>query len=219
MLDFMPNEIDFSDEKQYEYLQNQISSMLQDVLYNEKITLEQMENLLFTVQSWIHPFILQILNFASLHNFFELKNAYEYVQKNWKEALERPYFKLEMYCEMCNQIGCIVDSHDDPEYLASIHFAQEEAELLSEDYFSELKEKDFLSCTIACYSYSIFESYHNFLNYFWGTQNRNCAIKNCLSQIDNILFNILWWIDCDLGNCTENSYFLKAVNKLLVSFS
>lgn len=218
MFDFMPNEIDFSDEKQYEYLQNQISSMLHDALNNEKNTLEQMENLLFIVQSWIQPFILQILNFASLNTFFELKNAYEYVQKNWKEDVERPYFQLEMYCEMCNQIGCIVDSHDDPEYLASIHFAQEEAELLSEDYFSELKEKDFLSRTIARYSYSIFESYYNFLNYFKSVKDRNCVLKNCLSQIDNILFNILWWLDCDLENCTENSYFLKTVNTLLDFF-
>ena len=111
-----------------------------------------------------------------------------------------------------------MDSHDDPEYLASIHFAQEEAELLSEDYFSELKEKDFLSRTIARYSYSIFESYYNFLNYFKSVKDRNCVLKNCLSQIDNILFNILWWLDCDLENCTENSYFLKTVNTLLDFF-
>lgn len=218
MFDFITNEIDFSEEEQYEYLQSQISSTLQDVLNNEKYTLEQMEKLLFTVQSWIQPFILQILNFASLNTFFELKTAFEYVQKNWKEAVERPYFQLEMYCEKCNQIGCIMDSHDDPEYLVSIHFSQEEAELLSEDYFSELKEKDFLSRTIACYSYSIFESYYNFLNYFRSAKDRNHAIQNCLSQIDNILFNILWWLDCDLENYTEKSYFLKAVNELLDFF-
>ena len=215
MFDFMTNEIDFSDEKQYEYLQDQINSTLQDVLNNEKNTLEQMENLLFIVQSWIQPFVFQILNFASLNIFFELKNAYEYVQWNWKEAVERPYFQLEMYCEKCNQIGCIMDSHDDPEYLVSIHFSQEEAELLGEDYFAELKEKDYFSRTIACYSYSIFESYYNFLNYFKVAKDRDHAVKICLSQIDNILFNILWWLDCDLGNYTENSYFVKAVNELL----
>ncbi|MDE5590864.1 MAG: hypothetical protein K2J60_17290 [Acetatifactor sp.] len=215
MFDFITNKIDFSDEEEYEFIHNQISSTLQVVLNNEKYTLEQMEKLLFTVQSWIQPFILHILSFASLNSFFELKNAYDQVKKSWKEAVERPYFQLEMYCEKCNQIGCIIDSHDDPEYLDSIHFSQEEAELLSEDYFSELKGKDFLSRAIACYSYSIFEAYYNFLNYFRSEKDRNRAIKNCLSQIDNILFNILWWLDCDLGNYTENSYFVKAVNELL----
>ncbi len=215
MFDFIPDKIDFSDEKQYEYLQTQISSVLQDVLNNEKTTLEQIENLLFVVQSWVQPFILQILNFESLNTFSELKNAYEYVKKNWKAAVEQPYSQLEMYCEMCNQIACVVDSHDDPEYLASIHLTQEEAELLSADYSFELKEKDLIGRTVACYSYSIFESYFYFLNYFRSAKDRNCAIKNCLSQIDNILFNILWWLDSDLENSTENSYFIKTVNELL----
>lgn len=215
MFDFITNEIDFSNERQHEDLQNQIGSTLQDALNNEKYTLEQMEKLLFTVQSWIQPFILQILNFTSLNNYSELKTAYEYVQKNWKEAVERPYVQLEMYCEKCNQIGCIMDSHDDPEYLVSIHFSQEEAELLSEDYFSELKEKDFLSRATACYSYSIFESYYNFLNYFRGEKDRDRAMKTCLSEINNILFNIFWWLDRDLKNCSKKSYFLKAVNELL----
>ncbi len=217
MFDFIPDKIDFSDEKQYEYLQDKISSALQDVLNNEKNTLEQIEQLLFTVQSWIQPFVLQILDFASLNTFSELKNAYEYAQNNWKEAVDRPYLQLEMYCEMCNQIGCISDSHDDPEYLDSIHLLPEMAELLSEDYFSELEEKDFIINTYARYCYSIFESYYNFLNYFMSAKDRNHAIKKCLFQIDNVLFNILWWLDSDLENSTENSYFLKAVNELLDS--
>lgn len=217
MFDFMPRQIDFSDEKQYEYLQDKMSSALQDVLSDEKNTLEQMENLLFEVQSWIQPFVLQILGFESFHSFSELKYAYEYVQRNWEAAAERPYLQLEMYCEMCNQIGCIVDSHDDPEYLASINFSQEEAELISGDYFSELEEKDSIIRALACYSYSIFESYYDFLSYFKGAKDKNHAIKNCLSQIDNILFNVFWWLDCDLEYGTENSYFLKAVNELLVS--
>lgn len=214
MFNFMPDKIDFSDEKQYEYLQTQISSVLQDALNNEKNTLEQIENLLFVVQSWVQPFILQIFNFESLNTFSELKDAYEYVKKNWKAAAEQPYSQLEMYCEMCNQIACVVDSHDDPEYLASIHLTQEKAELLSADYSFELKEKDLISRTVACYSYSIFESYFYFLNYFKGTKDRNRAIKICLSQIDNTLFNILWWLDSDLENSTENSYFIRAVNEL-----
>lgn len=217
MFDFMPKEIDFSDDKQYEYLQDKMNLSLQDVLSDEKNTLEQMENLLFEVQSWIQPFVLQILDFESFHSFSELKNAYEYVQKNWEADAERPYLQLEMYCEMCNQIGCIVDSHDDPEYLASINLSQEEAELISGDYFSELEEKDSISRTFACYSYSIFESYYDFLNYFRGARDRNHVIKNCLSQIDNILFNVFWWLDCDLENGTADSYFLKAVNELLDS--
>ena len=217
MFDFMPNKIDFSDEKQYEYLQNQISSALQDVLNNEKNTLEQIEQLLFAVQSWIQPFVLQILDFASLNSFSELKNAYEYVQNNWKETVERPYSQLEMYCEMCNQIGCIADSHDDPEYLDSIHLSPEMAELLSEDYFSELEEKDFISNAYARYCYSIFESYYYFLSYFMSAKDRSHAIKICLFLIDNVLFNILWWLDSDLENSEENSYFLKAVNELLDS--
>ena len=28
------------------------------------------------------------------------------------------------------------------------------------------------------------------------------------------LFNILWWLDSDLGSNTENSYFFKPVNEL-----
>lgn len=217
MFNFMPKEIDFSDEKQYEYLQNKMCSALQDVLSNEKNALEQMENLLFAVQSWIQPFVLQILDFECFHSFSELKNAYEYIRKNWEAAEERPYLQLEMYCEMCNQIGCIVDSHDDPEYLDSINLSQEEAELISGEYFSELEEKDFVSRALAHYSYSIFESYYDFLNYFRSAKDRKHVIRICLSQIDNILFNVFWWLDCDLENGMDDSYFLKAVNELLDS--
>lgn len=50
MFDFRTNEIDFSNERQHEDLQNQIGSTLQDALNNEKYTLVQLEKLLFTVQ-------------------------------------------------------------------------------------------------------------------------------------------------------------------------
>lgn len=145
MFDFIPNEIDFSNEEMYDQLQNQLGLALQRTLNSEKYTLEQLENVLFFTQSWIEPFVSLILNFESLSHFSELKNGFEYVKKNWEMCVERPYPKLKIYCEMCNQIACIVDSHDDPEYLASIHFPKELFDLLSEKHSSELKEKDSLS--------------------------------------------------------------------------
>lgn len=214
MFDFMPNKIDFSDEKQYNHLQKQINLTLQKVLNCEKNTLDQLENILFMIQSCIQPFICQILNFESLNTYSKLKNAFEYVRKNWQTSVNRPYSQLEMYCEMCNQIACIVDSHDDPEYLASIHLSQESVERLSEGYYSELKNKDIISRTVAFYSYSIFESYYYFLDYFSGTKERTHAIESCLFQIDNILFHILWQLDCSLENYKETSYFFNAVNEL-----
>lgn len=214
MFEFMINKIDFLDEKQYNHLQNQINLTLQNVLNCEKNTLGQLENLLFITQSWIQPFICQILNFESLNTFSKLKNALEYVRKSWQTDINRPYAQLEMYCEICNQIAYIVDSHDDTEYLAYIRFSQEDAELLSESYYSELKEKDFISRTFAFYSYSIFESYYYFLDYFSLREERTHAIERCLFQIDNILFNILWQLDCDLENCKETSYFFKAIHEL-----
>lgn len=214
MFDFIPNEIDFSNEEIYYQIQNQLDIALQETLNNENYTLEQLENLLFFTQSWIEPFISQILNFESLSHFAELKNGFEYVKKNWEMRAERPYPKLEIYCEMCNQIACIVDSHDDLGYLASIHFPKELFDLLSEKYSSELKEKDSLSVEIAYYSYSILEVYHNFMNYFVGVSDKSFAVIKCMAQIDNILFNILWWLDGDLRNNTENSYFLKFAREL-----
>lgn len=214
MFDFIPNEIDFSNEEMYDQLQNQLGLALQRTLNSEKYTLEQLENVLFFTQSWIEPFVFQILNFESLSHFSELKNGFEYVKKNWEMCVERPYPKLKIYCEMCNQIACIVDSHDDPEYLASIHFPKELFDLLSEKHSSELKEKDSLSVEIAYYSYSILEVYHNFMNYFVSTRDKFFAITKCIAQIDDILFNILWWLDGDLGNNAENSYFFKFVREL-----
>lgn len=214
MFDFIPNDIDFSNEKMCEQLQNQLDLALQRTLNHDKYTLEQLENLLFFIQSRIEPFVSQILNFESLSRFSELKNGFEYVKKNWETCAERPYLKLEIYCEMCNQIACIAASYDDPEYLALIHFPKELFDLLNEKYFSELKEKDRLSVEIAYYSYSIFEVYHNFMEYFGSTGDKHFTLTRCISQIDDILFDILWWLDDDLGNNAENSYFLKFIREL-----
>ena len=84
MFDFIPNEIDFSNEEMYDQLQNQLGLALQRTLNSEKYTLEQLENVLFFTQSWIEPFVSQILNFESLSHCSELKNGFEYVKKNWE---------------------------------------------------------------------------------------------------------------------------------------
>lgn len=214
MFDFIPNEIEFTNEEMYDQLQSQLSLALQRTLNSEKYTLEQLENLLFFTQSWIEPFVSQVLNFESLSYFSELKTGFEYVKSNWEMSSERPYPKLEKYCEMCNQISCIVDSYDDPEYLASIHFPKELFDLLCEKHSSELKEKESLSAAIACYSYSIMEVYYNFMGYFVSARDKSFAITKCIAQIDNILFSILWWLDGDLQNNPENSYFLIFVREL-----
>ena len=57
MFDFMPDKIDFSDEKQYEFLQEKMNYALQSALNNGNIALERLEEILFAVQSWIQPFI------------------------------------------------------------------------------------------------------------------------------------------------------------------
>lgn len=214
MFHFIPNEIDFSNEETYIQLQNQLRSALQSILNSDKYTIEQLENLLFFTQSWMEPFISQILNFKSLTPFSELKNGFEYVKKNWEMSAPRPYPQLTIYCEMCNQIACIVDNNDDLEYLASIDFSKEVFDLLCEEYFSELEEKDSISNTIAHYSYSIFEVYYYFMNYFVGIRDNSQIIDRCIVQIDHILFNIFWWMDRDLENNTESSYFLKYVHEL-----
>lgn len=214
MFDFIPNEIDFSNEEMYDQLQNQLGLALQRTLNSEKYTLEQLENLLFFTQSWIEPFVSQVLNFESFSSFSELRAGLEYVKKNWEMSIERPYPKLEIYCEMCNQISCIVDSYDDPDYLVSIHFSKELFDLISEKYFSELKEKESLPAAIANYSFSILGVYYNFMGYFISAGDKSFAVTRCIAQIDDILFNILWWLDGDLDNHPENSYFLKFVREL-----
>lgn len=219
MFHFIPGEIDFSNEETYNQIQNQLSLALQSILNSEKYTFEQLEKLLFYTQSWIEPFVSQILDFDSLTPFSELKNGFEYVKKHWEMSAERPYPQLKVYCEMCNQIACIADSHDDPEYLASIHFSKEVYDLLSEAYFSELQEKDSISHTIAHYSYSIFEVYYYFMNYFVAISDKSHIIDRCIVQIENILFNILWRLDSDLENNAETSYFLKFVHELSAHLS
>lgn len=214
MFHFIPDEIDFSKEETYNQMQNQLSLALQSILNSEKYTFEQLENLLFFTQSWMEPFISKILNFESLTPFSELKNGFEYVKKHWEMSAERPYPQLKVYCEMCNQIACIFDSHDDPEYFASIHFSKEDYDVVSEEYFSELEEKDSISHTIAHYSYSIFEVYYHFMNYFASIGDKSHIIDRCIAQIENILFNILWWLDSDFGNNAKNSYFLKFIHEL-----
>ena len=168
MFHFIPDEIDFSKEETYNQMQNQLSLALQSILNSEKNTFEQLENLLFFTQSWMEPFICEILIFESLTPFSELKNGFEYVKKHWEMSAERPYPQLKVYCEMCNQIACIFDSHD----------------------------------------------YYYFMNYFATIGDKSHIIDRCMAQIENILFNILWWLDSDLGNNAKNSYFLKIVHEL-----
>lgn len=91
MFHFIPDEIDFSNEETYNQMQNQLSLALQSILNSEKNTFEQLENLLFFTQSWMEPFISEILNFESLTPFSELKNGFEYVKKHWEMSAERPY--------------------------------------------------------------------------------------------------------------------------------
>lgn len=214
MFDFMPDKIDFSDEKQYEHLQEKMNYALQSVLSDSNIALERLEEILFAAQSWIQPFICQILSFESMHTFSELGNVFAYIKENEKREASRPYPQLEKYCEMCNQIGCILDSHDDPVYLESIHFSQEEAAVLGQDYFSELKRKDAMTQALAFYSFSVFQSYYTFIEYFTVVKERSHAVNQCLILIDNILFNVLWYLDCDCGKHSEDSRFLRAVDEL-----
>ncbi len=91
MFHFIPDEIEFSNEEMYSQMQNQLSLALQSILNSEKYTFEQLENLLFFTQSWIEPFVSQILSFESLTPFSELKNGFEYVKKQWELSAERPY--------------------------------------------------------------------------------------------------------------------------------
>ncbi|MCI9320560.1 MAG: hypothetical protein HFH05_10845 [Lachnospiraceae bacterium] len=214
MFDFMPDKIDFSDEKQYEFLQEKMNYALQSALNNGNIALERLEEILFAVQSWIQPFICQILSFESMHTFSELGNAFAYIRENQKKEAPRPYPQLEKYCEMCNQIGCILDSHDDSVYLESIHFSQEDAAMSGRNYFSELKQKDAMTQAFAFYGFSVFESYYDFIKYFTVVKERSYAVNQCLILIDNILFNVLWYLDCDCGNLPGNSCFLRAVEEL-----
>lgn len=192
-----------------EHLQSKVNSTLSLILSTEKYTIEMLEKILFVSQSWIQPLIDQTLNLESLYIFSDLKNAFAYIQENQKADVERPYPKLEAYCEICNTVGGIFGENDE-----SIQLSQEELNLLQDECFSEIKMKDDISQTIICYAHSIFESNYYFLNYFTGVKDRICSIDNCIFQIENILFNILWNLDCDFGNHTGNSYFMKAVHEL-----
>lgn len=208
MFDFIPDEIDFSDKKQREYLQNKINSTLSLILSTERYTTEMLEKILFVSQSWIQPLIDQTLNLESLHMFSNFKNAFSYILEQQKAAVERPYSKLEIYCEICNSLGGIFGEDDE-----SIHLSQEELDVLRDGYFSEIKKMDNVNQTIMCYAYSIFEASYYFLNYFTKSEDRICAIDNCIFQIENNLFNVLWNLDCDFESHMGNSYFMKAVHE------
>lgn len=209
MFDFIPDDIDFSDELQREYLQKKMNAALLLILNTERYTIEMLEKVLVLSQSWIQPFIERTLNLESLHQFSDLKNAFAYIQEKQKADIVRPYTKLKNYCEMCNSIGGIFGEDDE-----SVPLSQEELNLLRNGCFSEIKRIDNVSQTIMYYAYSIFESNYYFLNYFTGSYDRICVIDNCIFHIENVLFHILWYLDCDFGNQLENSYFMKAIHEL-----
>lgn len=153
MFSFTQENIDFTDDKFHDDLQDVVNAELVEVLQNEKFTIDFLERILFTMELWIQPFVELILSMESMQSFSSLKDAVTYIQEKHNSGCARPYQKLENYSSMCQVIGSIVGEYDETSQLSA-----EEVELLQHSFYAEIESKDGLCKVVAeHYSYTIFE--------------------------------------------------------------
>lgn len=217
MFDFLPEAIDFLDEGQIEDLKNKMYDELRDMLNQKEYTITAFEEILFMTQSCIMPVIEEILDFKAFRRFSELKDAYQYVLEHWNRHEKRPYPKIEYFTNMCYDTGPIVGEDDEEARLTD-----EEVEILREEYFAELEQKEPDNGVITLCDYHILEYYFYFLDYFTAGEShhnnidRGWYVNFCASRINDILFDILWYIDYAhrLKGETTDSCFIEAVKKI-----
>lgn len=213
MFDFLPEEIDFLDEDQIEGLRDKMEDELMHMMSDKKYTIEALEEMLLTAQSWVMPVTEKILDFDSMSRFSELKKAFEYVSENWKTHKKRPYPKVEYYFDMCYDMGPIVGEDDEDAGLT-----EEEVEILREEYFAEREQKEPDGGVITICDYQILEKYFYFLDSFSGDRcsDREWLVRHCVWQINNTLFDILWYVDYvhNPKGKTEDSAFMKSVKEI-----
>ncbi len=217
MFDFYPKEIDFLNEEWIEELKDRMHLELYNMLEHKEYTISVLEELLFMAVAWIMPVINKLLDFKAFNRFSELKNSYQYVLENWKNHEKRPYPKMECYINMCYNTGPIVGEDDEETELT-----YEEIKTLREEYFSEREQKESDDGVITLCDYHILENYFYFLDYFMvdesgdSDNDRDWHINFCVSRINNILFDVLWYVDYAdrLKGETESSCFMKAVKEI-----
>jgi len=207
---FTQENIDFADDKSHDDLQDVVNAELAGVLQNEKFTMGFLEQLLFTMESWIQPFVELVLSMESMQSFSSLKDAVTYIHEKHNEGCARPYQKLEDYCNMCQVIGSIVGEYDETSQLSV-----EEVERLQHAFYAETESKDGLCKVVAeHYSYAIFELVYYFVEYFYRNSGREETVEMVLFLADNILFNVLWYLEEDIAGRTEYVDFKEALNRL-----
>ncbi len=217
MFDFLPEEIDFLNEEQIEDLKDRMYGELWNMLNQKEYTISVFEKILFMTQSWIMPVIEEILEFKAFSRFSELSHAYQYVLEHWNRHEKRPYPKIEYFTDMCYDTGPIVGEDDE-----NASLTDEETEILREEYFSELEQQESDNMVITLCDYHILKHYFYFLDYFIVDENCNNRIDRewyvnfCVSRINDILFEVLWYIDYAqrLKGETKDSCFRKAVKEV-----
>lgn len=217
MFDFLPEEIDFLNEEQIEDLQDRMYDGLWNMLSQEKYTIAVFEKILFMAQLWIMPVIEEILDFKAFSRFSELKHAYQYVLEHWNRHEKRPYPKIEYFMDMCYDTGPIVGEDDE-----NARLTEEEVEILRQEYFLELEQKEPDNGVITLCDYHILKHYFYFLDYFTVDQScnnnidREWYINFCISRINGILFEVLWYIDYAhrLKGEARGSCFMKAIKEV-----
>ena len=118
---------------------------------------------------------------------------------------------------MCYDTGPIVGEDDE-----NASLTDEETEILREEYFSELEQQESDNMVITLCDYHILKHYFYFLDYFIVDENCNNRIDRewyvnfCVSRINDILFEVLWYIDYAqrLKGETKDSCFRKAVKEV-----
>lgn len=205
------SKLDFSDYDSMDEIRDRLNVSLKELFNHKYFTIRVLENILIGTQQIIMQYINWLLEKETFKKACDLKDAFPYVRLCFEDSSERPFNNINNYISLCDYVGIIVCESDDEVC------SEEEYHMIQDLWRNEKILFNNNEIIIADLGYNLFSVFYYFLNYFAFSGEKitkERIQKLCIDQIDNILFEILWYIDDEEGNSITESNFMNAVNKL-----
>lgn len=201
--------MDFANEKHLKRVRDAVNEELRQRISGQPDASNIHERLLVSAQKQVLPLINAILDFKSFHEFADLKNAVDYIAACQQENMALPY-DIGNYYDLCYRTAFIFDNNMEDECDGD---EIEKYNRLRDAYYEEIPQKDPETQIIAGeFWYPVFEEYFCFLGYFDNEKgDREKEVRICIRLINDILFDVLWALDCTSQHKMEDSHFRKAV--------
>lgn len=207
--ELLPSKIDFSDYDKIEEYRDLVDNTLINIFNKNEYSIQKLEKILINTQEILKPFIDIFFETESFKKVIDLKNVFSYIKESIKNKSEKPFVNIEKYIEMCYFTGLIVGEREDD------ICSEDEYFLIQEQWQKDKENLGFEKHIIIDYGFNIFGEVYNFICYFGFNNNeitKSKVLNLCISQIDSILFEILWEIDDYMNNNTDKSYFINAIS-------